>query len=42
MKTYFEKYKVSQAWWYTPVIPVLKRLKQEDCQFEANKALTQK
>jgi hypothetical protein len=25
-----------QAWWYTPVISVLKRLKQEGSKFEAN------
>ena len=25
---------VSQAWWYTPVIPVLRSLRQEDHSFE--------
>jgi hypothetical protein len=26
----------SQAWWYTPVIPALGRLRQEDHDFEAS------
>jgi hypothetical protein len=25
---------LSWAWWYMPVIPELRRLKQEDCEFE--------
>jgi hypothetical protein len=25
-----------QAWWYTPVIPALGRLRQEDLEFEAS------
>jgi hypothetical protein len=24
----------SQEWWLTPIIPVLRRLRQEDCDFE--------
>ena len=26
----------SQVWWCTPVIPVLGRLRQEDCRFKAS------
>jgi hypothetical protein len=26
----------SQAWWYTPVIPALRKLRQEDHEFEAS------
>jgi hypothetical protein len=26
----------SWAWWYTPIIPTLKRWKQEDIEFEAS------
>jgi hypothetical protein len=26
----------SQMWKHTPVLPVLERLRQEDCEFEAN------
>jgi hypothetical protein len=26
----------SMAWWFTPVIPALGRLRQEDHEFEAN------
>jgi hypothetical protein len=26
----------SQAWWFTPVIPALRRLRQEDHEFEAS------
>jgi hypothetical protein len=25
----------SWAWWFTPIIPVLGRLRQKDCKFEA-------
>lgn len=32
----------SQAWSYTPEIPTLGRLKQEDKEFEANLAYTQR
>jgi hypothetical protein len=24
------------VWWYTPVIPALRKLRQEDCEFEAS------
>jgi hypothetical protein len=26
---------IEQAWWYTPVIPALRRLNQEDQEFKA-------
>jgi hypothetical protein len=26
----------NQAWWYTPVIPKLRRLRQEDSEFKAS------
>jgi hypothetical protein len=26
----------SWAWWYTPVIPALRKAQQEDCKFEAS------
>jgi hypothetical protein len=29
-----KKTKLCQAWWYTPIIPALKKLKQKDCEFE--------
>jgi hypothetical protein len=28
-------YKISQAWWQIPVIPALRKLRQEDCKFKA-------
>ena len=31
-----EKFKGSRAWWRTLVIPVLGRLRQEDCRFVAS------
>jgi hypothetical protein len=27
--------KLSRIWWYTPVIPALRRLRQEDLKFQA-------
>jgi hypothetical protein len=27
---------VSQIWWLTPVVPALKKLRQEDLQFQAS------
>jgi hypothetical protein len=32
---YFSRY-THQAWWDTPVIPALRRLRQEDHKFEVN------
>jgi hypothetical protein len=37
----FEEY-FSQAWWYTPVIPVLRRLKQKDHEFKEQPGLHSK
>jgi hypothetical protein len=37
LKNYIIK---SQLWWYTPVIPALRRLKQEDYKFKASLGLT--
>jgi ubiquinone/menaquinone biosynthesis C-methylase UbiE len=31
---------VVHVWWYTSVIPVLGRLKQEDCKFKASLGYT--
>lgn len=31
-----ERSLVSQAWWHRPVTPILKRLTQEDHEFEAS------
>jgi hypothetical protein len=30
------------VWWLLPIIPVLGRLKQEDCKFKANLGYTEK
>jgi hypothetical protein len=30
---------MSQSWWYMSIIPVLGRLKKEDCEFEASLGL---
>jgi hypothetical protein len=27
---------ISQAWWHVPIIPAIGRLRQKDCEFEAN------
>jgi hypothetical protein len=34
-----KKSSVSLVWWYMPVIPTFKRLRQEDQEFEANLSL---
>jgi hypothetical protein len=34
------KARLSQAWWYTPVIPVLRRLRQKDLKFEPSLKLS--
>jgi hypothetical protein len=39
-ETHHIKKIISQAWWYLPVIPALRRQKQEDCQFEASLVYT--
>jgi hypothetical protein len=31
-----ERSEASWVWWYTPVIPVLGRLRQDDCEFKAS------
>jgi hypothetical protein len=31
-----QKKLISQEWWYTPIIPVHKRLREEDHEFKAN------
>jgi hypothetical protein len=35
-KRHFKEKKVSQAWWYIPVIPALRRLSQKVFEFEAS------
>jgi hypothetical protein len=40
VKLFFKMFLMSQAWWHIPVIPVLKRLRQEDHEFETSLSYT--